>query len=179
MSTKPEDKLDAILTRGETPEIWRVMDCRKWRYVCPEYQPLWTPYGTVKLQRGRFYDGSSGPKLRLGFGIEIDLAKDLQPLAFAAHDDLFRYPYTYRAGVKMRMSFYEINQIYRYILEAHGYKRAGRLRCWTLMLFGWKQWRKYRKAEFAGELHQAEFFVPKEESWDFPSWKMRDARWIG
>jgi hypothetical protein len=176
----PSQKLDTILRAGDIPQIHEVMDCDQYPYVCMEFLVIATPYGTVKLHRGRFYDGSSGPKIMIPFiGVMVDLAKDLFPQAFAAHDDLFRHPYVYRNGTKERVGFVTCNRIYGYIIRKHGKGLLSYVRRTMLFACGWVFWRRYRKAEAAGTLCQQDFYVPKEWCWDFPTWQLRDARWRG
>jgi len=174
----PSEKLDAILSEGREPQIHEVMDCEKWPWVCPHNHLVRTKYGNVSLMRGRFYNGSSGPKIKF-LGITIDLGQDIVPDAFASHDDLWRYPWVWILGVKHRIGFITSNRIYGAILRNHGHKAVGRLRRVALFIGGWPTWKKYRRMEKAGELNQGDFFVPHPQNWDFPSWRMRDARWIG
>lgn len=177
----PPEKIDLILKEGRTPQIHEVVNCSKYPYVCSRAEIVYTPYGAVHNVKGLLSDGSSGPKIGIKcLGILIDLANDICPPAFFAHDKLFKVPYVTKLGIgRKRVGFFNSNKIYGWILKKNGHPKAGRIRKAMLNCFGWGVWRNYRKLEREGKLDIAGWIVPHPQCWEFPSTRTRDARWIG
>lgn len=144
---------------------------KEFNYVCPRHRLIHTPWGDVEMLRGTLFDGATG-------------VIDLDPESFGPHDVLYRRPIVKRRGKNVRVGKFTCDLIYGYRLWKD--KRFGPAlwRPFGLTFVGWPSWLAHRRKEKElGDDYEAylaqTYVVPKEACWDFPSYELDEAVWLG
>lgn len=139
------------------------VDIEQYPYVVPFTLKEPTPWGDVWVARGFLSDGASGV---------IDLCRE----AFTVHDALYLFGQIH--GIPLKR--WQVDVIYGLILWRYRRPIFALIRPVGLLLLGRKAWKKHRAAQAENpDTWWIGRFVPKEESWLFPSWHTKDAVWVG
>jgi hypothetical protein len=104
-------------------------------------------------------DAAKGWRVYVPAGLETDFSsiprvvwawfpKTQFPAAGVVHDHLYRHPYAFVGGVRVRLSRGQCDDMWRRVLDLSGCRRTKRLSAWLgLRAGGWAAWNKYREAE--------------------------------